>query len=324
MPKNLKRKRADPFQVKVSELKAFIAEHGEYPRRHGRRWNGEEKDLYGWCGLMRRERRDGWLPEDRAEALRQLEGWEWGKDEHEKPRLEDLKAFLAEHGDYPKRDGKREGEKELGTWISSRRQEYKKGKLSDEGVEALGGLEGWKWEGQFEREEEEREDPFPGRLEELKAFLERHGEYPKQGGKKEGEKELGKWISMRRYGYKKGKLTGDKIAALEALKGWRWEGPVNGTREDLFPGRYKELKAFVEANGEYPKQGGKTEGEQELGKWISMKRYEYKKGKLTDDKISQLQELPGWKWEGPFEEAGQLEELRALAALRELTGGKIQ
>ena len=60
-------------------------------------------------------------------------------------RVGDLRAFVEEHGEYPKRDGKRGGERFLGQWINHRRQEYKTGKLSRERADALEALPGWEW-----------------------------------------------------------------------------------------------------------------------------------------------------------------------------------
>ena len=108
----------------------------------------------------------------------------------------------------------------MSQWINHQRQEYKKGKLSQERIDLLEAQPGWKWEGQFERE---KEDPFPGRVEELRAFVEEYGEYPKQAGKRDGESSLGTWINTQRRAYKKGKLSQERVGALEALPGWKWK-----------------------------------------------------------------------------------------------------
>ena len=105
----------------------------------------------------------------------------------------------------------------MGLWISRQRQEYKRGKLSREKADALEALPGWKWGGRFVEN-----DRFPGRLGELRAFVEEHGEYPKQMGKRDGERSLGKWISDKRHEYKWGKLSQERVDALEALPGWEW------------------------------------------------------------------------------------------------------
>ena len=51
---------------------------------------------------------------------------------------------MDEHRAYQKESGKRDGERSLGMWISNRRQDYKKGKLSRERVDAIEALPGWK------------------------------------------------------------------------------------------------------------------------------------------------------------------------------------
>jgi len=63
---------------------------------------------------------------------------------------------------------------------------------------------------------------FEARVGELRGFVEGHGEYPKQNGKRDGERFLGQWINTKRQEYKTGKLSRERADALEALPGWEW------------------------------------------------------------------------------------------------------
>ena len=55
----------------------------------------------------------------------------------------------------------------LGTWVNSRRQEYKKGKLSEPRRKALEALPGWVWD--------PFEEDFQEGLKYLKAYVAREG-----------------------------------------------------------------------------------------------------------------------------------------------------
>ena len=47
----------------------------------------------------------------------------------------------------PSPNSKDPDEKRAGNWQTNRRQEYKKGKLTDERIQALNNTQGWTWEG---------------------------------------------------------------------------------------------------------------------------------------------------------------------------------
>jgi len=302
----------DPFPGRVADVRAFVEAHGEYPHWRGSRRG--EKQLASWVSNRRFEHKKGRLEGDKVAQLEALPAWEWEPADPFASKLEGLKAFLGRHGEFPRlsRRRDREGERELGTWISKKRQEHKRGRLSAARAAELEALPGWVWEGAFAEE-----DPFPRRLADLKAFIERHGEYPTLRGRGEGEKELGKWIHNRRQDHKRGKLLPERAAALEALRGWKWEGQFDKAagegkgrkrrrrenmfivflQEEAFMNRVEDLRAFLAAHARYPKHNGPDVDERGLAKWIYNRRQDWKTGKLSAERIQALGEVEGWKWE---------------------------
>ena len=102
----------------------------------------------------------------------------------------------------------------LGQWVSHCRTSYKKGKLSQEWIEALESL-GFIWD--------LLEQDFQEGLSRLAAYKAEHGdvEVPGLFKTKDGYN-LGSWVSERRKAYKKGKLPQARIDALDAF-GFIWD-----------------------------------------------------------------------------------------------------
>jgi hypothetical protein len=113
-------------------------------------------------------------------------------------------------------DFKNEDEFAFGSWVSSRRRDYKNSRLDPDRVHQLEAIEGWVW------------DPiaadFEFGLEQLKKYVTQNGNARVPTIFQDDDKfALGKWVSIRRTGYKKGSLDPDKVRQLEAIKGWVWK-----------------------------------------------------------------------------------------------------
>ena len=133
----------------------------------------------------------------------------------------------------------------------------------------------------------------------LRAHLEANGgEYPVH----RDAAGLGRWVITQRQAYRRPetdprRLSADRIALLEQLPGWTWIA-----RNDMWQSQYDALEAHLEANGgEYPVQGD-VEG---LGTWINNQRQAYRRPetdptRLSADRITLLEQQPGWAWKGRF------------------------
>ena len=249
----------DPFPPTLEKLKVFLREHGRLPKTI-------EKPLGRWISDKRTKYKEGKLEANRVAALEDIPGWKWEEEDPFPGKLEKLKDFVAEHGRLPKHI-----DKPLGQWINTQRGYYKNGTLSDDRIASLEAVTGWKWE---------EEDPFPATLENLKAFVAKHGRLPKHT-----DKPLCAWINVQRKNYKEKKLSENRIKELEAVAGWKWKG---GGR---FLATLAELKAFVAENDRLPKRSDKP-----LGNWLNSQRQNYKKRKLSKDRIKALEAVRGWRW----------------------------
>ena len=249
----------DPFPENLAKILAFVAANGRLPTRR-------DKPLGGWVGEQRKNKKKGKLSADRIAALDSVPGWKWEEEDPFPENIAKMIAFVAANGRLPTRR-----DKPLGQWVGDQRKNKRKCKLSTDRIAALDSVPGWKWE---------EEDPFPENIAKILEFVAANGRLPTSS-----EKPLGVWVINQRMNNKNGDLSSDRIAALDAVPGWKWE-------EDPFHEKLAKILAFVAANGRLP-----TSSEKPLGYWVSMQRYNKKKGKLSPDRIAQIETIPGWKWE---------------------------
>ena len=174
--------------------------------------------------------------------------------------------------------------RKIGSWIKTKRLDYKKGKLSKDQEKILRNL------GET-FEEKRRYLSFEEMINLIKEFM-------KQTGKKYDEinstdvynkVNISIWIRNRRQDYKYGKLNQEQIKLLREL-GETFEEK----RKDLsFEEMISLIKEYLKITGEkYSDIMQKTTYKKiKIGVWISGKRSDYKQGKLSKDQEKVLREL---------------------------------
>jgi hypothetical protein len=109
---------------------------------------------------------------------------------------------------------------------------------------------------------------------------------------------LANWVGVQRARKLDGKLSPQRIAALDAL-GFAWRlGEFSGTRspQEAWNTMLKRLIAFHAENG-HAKVPQVYRPDKKLGWWVTTQRQKYRKKKLADWQIERLNEL-GFDWEG--------------------------
>ena len=305
----------DPFETDwlegLEQLKTYVEENG-----HSRVSQGYKTDsgfnLGSWVSVRRKQKKNGDLTEDRIRLLESQPGWTWDiLETNWLEGLEHLKTYVEENGhSRVSRGYKTDSGFNLGSWVSNRRKQKKKGDLTEDRIKILESLPGWTW------------DPFETNwlegLEQLKTYVEENG-HPRvsKGYKTDSGFNLGSWVSNRRNEKKNGDLTEDRIKILESLPGWTWDPFETNWLEGL-----EHLKTYVEENGHSRvSRGYKTDSGFNLGSWVSNRRKQKKKGDLTEDRIRLLESLPGWTWD-PME-TKWLEGLEQLKTYVEQEGHSI-
>ncbi len=203
-------------------------------------------------------------------------------NEWEKRRLEWV-DFYQKYGVNPSHGSKVSYEKRIGQWVSDQRINYKKGNLSPKRIESLISSPGWLWE--IDRGEKWEKI----RLEYV-SFYQKNGKDPSGGSKDPNERRVGSWVNTQRVNYKKGTLSSERIAILNAMPYWTW-----GLEEQWEYTRL-EYMAFYQKHGKQPSQYSKHPDEKRLGYWGANQRSIYQKGNLSSERFTILNSSPGWDW----------------------------
>lgn len=103
----------DLWEQHLAETVTFVTEHGRLPlQREGGKW----------LMVQRSKNHQGNLSEHRQARLDEaLPGWRKGRHTLRARRLEQIEAFVAEHGRRPQARAKDEHERVIGTWINTQR-----------------------------------------------------------------------------------------------------------------------------------------------------------------------------------------------------------
>ena len=175
--------------------------------------------------------------------------------------------------------------KNLGSWIRTQRDNYRKGKISKDKQEKLEAI-GMVWT-------LKEHISFQDMLKVAIIYQKEHGNLlvPVKYVAPTGEA-LGRWIQNRRTEYKNKTLLKERIDALENI-GMVWQ--VNQSYG--WPYMYKLAEDYYKAHGNllitrnYVTQNGEP-----LGRWIATRRCEYMAGTLSKEKQEKLEAI-GMVWQ---------------------------
>jgi len=274
------------FDERIEELEAFKEKHG-----HVRVTLKQDKSLHWFCTTMRSARRTGTktvASDYRIKALEKL-GFDWEvKNMNNNPfekRIEELAAFKEKHGHVRvtvKQD------KSLGKFCenmrTARRGTGKRRGITEDRIKALDQL-GFDWG------KNTKAKSFKERIEELKAFEEKHGHVRVTV---KHDKSLATFCnnmrSDRRGTGATMAITEDRIKALDEL-GFDW-----GVKQKSFEERIEDLKAFKAKHGHVRVTMNQDKSLANFCSTMRSARRGTAKGTvIAEDRIKALDEL-GFKW----------------------------
>jgi superfamily II DNA or RNA helicase len=198
----------------------------------------------------------------------------------------------------------------LGHWVGVQRQQKKRGRLAGDRVAKLDSL-GFDWSlvgkggGRANQHVQSRSEAWGLMLSELQQFHAEHGHARVPQGYS-GNRKLAYWVTTQRRSYRKGKLSEQQIAQLDALS-FQWSATGKRTLEET--GREsgsssKRIPTWDEmfaAFKEYRDQHGslnvlkRSTESRSLAHWIVAQRMARNRGRLAPDRERQLTDL-GFDW----------------------------
>lgn len=258
----------------LAELCIFKNEHKHcnVPKKYP-----ENQKLSSWVGKQRVEYSHGKLSMIRIEKLNHV-GFIWNTLHSLWEELFiELREFKQKNGHCSVPKGHEKTQK-LSSWVSVQRNMFKKNKLSKERIERLEEL-GFVW------------DPFSTVWEEMFTELCKfkqengHCNILKNSSRVPG---LGNWISHQRALFRSGTLPPARSQRLKEI------GLKLDPHENQWENMAAELYQFKRENG-HCNASQKSEENSELARWVGRQRNTYKKGLLTHERISRLEQL-GLTW----------------------------
>jgi len=266
-------------------------------------------NLGNWVVKQRSDRRKGKLSLEQQNKLEELRDWAW--DKKEVLWMECLAALR----EYAKREGNTFVPRtyftkygyNLGTWVTSRRRDFKLGKLSFEKQKLLEQIHGWVWD--------TVEDAWQEGLRHLQEYIKQEGTtvLPAKYITEDGYK-LESWVVRQRAEYRRGKLPPERKKAFDQVPGWTWD-----TNESIWQKGFAHLRDYIKAKGDALVPATyKTENGFRLGQWVRVNRKAIQERRLCKERRKALEQLVEWTW--GHHEAKWQEGFRYLRAYVEREG----
>lgn len=284
----------DHWQAGLEYLRAFSEQfgHSDVNSRY------RAPDGYGlgaWVVHQRMYR--GRMPRDRIRMLEGVPGWGWTRsDAYQERMLAEVARYYAANdpGHIPV-DYRPDHDPGLpvGRWAERQVSDHNRGRMAPELAARLEAIPGFAWGLQDALHKE-----IVRRLAEYAA---EHGAAdPRAGYVTEDGYPLGVKLLHLRRRYRQGLLPAERVAPLERLPGWSWEGARPGSavsEPERFANSVRELRAYADAHGTCAIPPGiRTPLGIDLGSWVHKQREAYRRGRLSQDRVAELETVPGWYW----------------------------
>jgi hypothetical protein len=207
-----------------------------------------------------------------------------------------VQQFQAIHGRLPRQDEGDESGFPVGVWLSTRRRDWREGKLSEEQIvelAALGVTPGPRsatWEAGFDH---------------LVEFAGEHG-HARVSQRYECDDgfPLGTWVNRQRREYRNGTLDSGRIERLEG------QGMVWDVRAADWEEGFRHVVAYLEREGTaaVPVNYVDPADRYRTGSWVNLQRTNRNQGVglvMEADRARRLEELTGWVWNARSEASGR-------------------
>ena len=258
----------------------------KFKKEHNKEPNNNSKDKFEklaatWATRQRVSYKKNELSKSRVAKLDSVDFiWDLAETSWDN-NFKGYKSFKKKQGRFPSEESKDKSESFLGSWAGGQRQKYKKNKLPKDRIDKLN-LIGFVWD--------PLELSWNQEFEEYQEFKKKFNKEPTVYSKSESEKFIANWAARQRIRYNKNKLSQDKIDNLNSIS-FTWD-QLESSWNKLF----EDYKNFKERNNHEPSAISKENYVREIGRWAGQQRKNYKKNKLSKERIDRLESI-GFVWD---------------------------
>ena len=181
---------------------------------------------------------------------------------------------------------------ELGMWVVQCRENYWDGLLSTDQTRELAAVDGWHWGPQPPRS-------WRRAFRALERYASEHATTVLVKPITIDTVDLHDWTAAQRAAYATNSLAATRIELLEGLPQWEWDADQirwqqGVTAAAMYVWRHRTLASVCRETrlDWYP-----------LGSWIQGCREEYRAGSMPAERVAELEALPGWSWQQPWDNA---------------------
>jgi hypothetical protein len=173
----------------------------------------------------------------------------------------------------------------LGQWVSAKRAQYARGRMTAARVAALEALPGWTWDAV--------KGQWVAGYRHLLAFHAREGhiDVPAHYWDVDGFP-LGSWVRSHRRPGGRRTMTNDQRALLEAVPGWTFTQPTTAAWERA----HAALQTYADREGHCRLPTGHHEDGVNIDAWAMRQRALFHRGRLKPERVTRLDALASWSW----------------------------
>lgn len=275
----------DTWIKQYRNLQEFMSLHpGRWPLAKCEFPSGNR--LGGWCSKQRARHREYRLSQDRVDMLDKIGFWAVKKPDAWDIQFSHLVTFMKHTEDWPISTTVFPDGNKLGSWCKTQRSLHKHKMLPQERCEKLDSI-GFPWNSN------DRANAWMIMYRQLLKYKDLHPtEWPSISPRLTGTITLSGWCYWQRLCHRKSRLSRERVELLNMI-GFSW------AIDDPWMKHYHTLCEYRNLHSHCCPSGSKVQGKfKDLQWWCSAQRKSRKRHKLSQDKITLLDQI-GFLWEMP-------------------------
>jgi hypothetical protein len=246
---------------------------------------GMTEALAQWVRGVRSQYLKGGLSASLTSQLEAIPGWSWTPyEESWDAHYDALVRWKAVNGHCKPKTGELFNGLKIGSWVHVQSQNYKAGTLLPARVKNLDAL-GAEW--RLGRHEYLWEIAFRA----TNKYAQETGGLSIPQGKKVDDVDITAWVSHQRARIKSGAIPKHQYSRLKTIPGWR-DDPL----QEQYSLGLAALRNFATKFGHARVPRDAVFNGFDLGTWVAIRRQQYRKHRLSPERIRELERIPGWAW----------------------------